>query len=838
MKQYNITGMSCAACSARVEKAVKSVPGVTSCAVNLLMHSMGVEGTATDAEIIRAVTDAGYGATPKSTTDSAGNTSDSEELKDRETPKLKKRLISSIIFLSILLYITMGMMYRGLGIGPTYYWPLPEFLYNAICMGFTQCLLTTMILIINRQFFTNGIRGLIHRAPNMDTLVSLGAGAAYVYSMWVLFSIIQDGAEAWSGLMPDYYFESAAMIVTLITVGKLLESHAKGKTTNALKALIKLRPNQATILVENDEKSVGISEVKIGDIVVVRPGETIPVDGIIKRGESTVNEAAITGESIPVDKAPGSLVTAATLNQTGLLHIETTRVGEDTTLAQIIRLVSDAAATKAPVAQIADKVSGVFVPAVILIAMITLIAWITAGQTLSFSLARAISVLVISCPCALGLATPVAIVVGSGLGARHGILFKTASALEATGKLQSIALDKTGTITSGEPEVTDILPADGHTETELIALAASVEAGSEHPLARAIVKKAKAQSISAFDVTNFKALPGNGVTAESDGESLYGGNAAFIGEHLEIPKTSQDQINSLSNTGKTPLLFARGNDFIGIIAVADTLRSDSAKTIGELQSMGLNVIMVTGDNPQTANAIARQAGIERVIAGVLPNGKAQAIAEISQNGATAMVGDGINDAPALTTATVGIAIASGTDVAIDAADIVITKNSLSDIPAAIRLSRATIHNIHQNLFWAFFYNILCIPLAAGVFIPITGWALRPAIGAAAMGLSSFFVVTNALRLNFTHIYPSQKNTSDSAANDTNAINTITIKIKGMHCEHCEKTVKKALESIPGITVVSVSHKKKNAIVTSKSDISNDTIKNAIQDTGFKVISIK
>lgn len=828
MRQYNITGMSCAACSARIEKAVQSVPGVTSCAVNLLTHSMGIEGTATDTDIIRAVTDAGYGAAPVSA-DKSGGAADADELRDRETPKLRKRLILSVIFLCFLLYITMGTMAAQMEWMPVGNWPLPGFLSDDVYMGLTQCLLATIILIINRKFFTNGIKGLIHLAPNMDTLVSLGAGAAYIYSIWVLIAAI-GGSGALPGTAPDYYFESAAMIVTLITVGKLLESHAKGKTTDALKSLMKLRPNTATILAGNDEKRVEIAEVQIGDIVVVRPGEAIPVDGRVQSGESAVNESAITGESIPVDKAPGSLVAAATINQTGLLYIEVTRVGEDTTLGQIIRLVRDAAATKAPVAKIADKVAGVFVPAVIVIAMVTFVIWMIVGQTLSFSLARAISVLVISCPCALGLATPVAIVVGSGLGARNGILFKTASALEAAGKLKTIALDKTGTITSGEPRVTDILPAEGYSESELVALAASIESGSEHPLARAIVQKAAEQGVSAFEVTGFSALPGKGVTAKADDKALYGGNAAFIGERLEISKNYLEQADDLSKSGKTPLLFARGDDFIGMIAVADTLRSDSPKAIDALRAMGHDVVMITGDNAKTANSIAKQAGIDRVIAGVMPEEKAHAIEEMGKNGATAMVGDGINDAPALTTATVGIAISSGTDVAMDAADIVITKNSLCDVAAAIRLSRATLRNIHQNLFWAFFYNILCIPLAAGVFIPVTGWALRPVFGAAAMGLSSFFVVANALRLNLFDIYKADKDSSqDTIQNHTNSI---IVKIDGMHCEHCEATVKKALEAVPGIKVIRVSHKKNNAELQSDSDVSEEAIRKAVESVHF------
>lgn len=821
--------MSCAACSARVEKAVLAVPGVTACAVSLLTNSMGVDGTAGEDDIIRAVTDAGYGAAPKSQSDNKTH-ADTAQNADQELSVLKTRLISSLFFLIALLYLSMGHAMWG--------WPLPGTMAdNPMILGLTQLLLTSIVLVINQKFFINGFRGVLHRAPNMDTLVALGAGAAYVYSTWALFNManlqLNVGTQAAEAMMHEFYFESAAMIVTLITVGKLLESRSKGKTTDALKNLIKLRPETASILVDNAEKRVAVADVHKGDTVVVHPGETIPVDGIILSGESTVNEAAITGESIPVDKSTGCSVTSATLNQTGLLHIEATRVGEDTTLAQIIQLVSDAAATKAPVAKIADKVSAVFVPTVISIAVITLIIWILAGQTFSFALARAISVLVISCPCALGLATPVAIVVGSGLGARNGILFKTAAALEAAGHIKTIALDKTGTITAGEPNVTNIFPAPNHTKLELLTLAASLEAGSEHPLARAVVKKAEQMQIECFDVTAFKALPGNGVTAQNNNDVLYAGSCTFIREKSEIDPDMLEKIESAANEGKTPILFAQNNAFIGAIAVADTIREDSAKAVDELKSLGLDVVMITGDNEKTAEAIGKQADIDHVIAGVLPDGKAESVTELNKKAPTAMVGDGINDAPALTAAAIGIAVSSGTDVAIDAADIVLMKNSLIDVPAAIRLSRETLRNIHQNLFWAFFYNILGIPLAAGVFIPITGWTLSPMIGAAAMSMSSFFVVTNALRLNLFNIYGRK---SMSSINDAK-LNTVTIKINGMRCPHCESAVRKALAALPGVSVISVSHTDKNAVITSTGETSNDVIRKTIEDLDFIVVDM-
>ena len=831
MKQYHVTGMSCAACSARVEKAVNAVPGVTSCAVSLLTHSMGVDGTASDEAIIAAVVKAGYGASLKSSAIDK-NEDDKDSFADSEVLALKKRLITSVIFLIVLMYFSMGHTMWS--------WPIPSFIdNNLVIQGIVQLVLTTIVLIINRKFFVSGIKGIVHGSPNMDTLVSLGAGSAYIYSLWTLVSlIVQPDANTsdTSGLMQASYYDSAAMIVTLITVGKLLEARSKGKTTDALKKLIKLRPDTATVLVNDVEKQVSMDEVRKGDTLVVRPGETIPVDGVIIKGESAVNESAITGESMPVDKHAGDHVTSATLNQAGLLYIEALHVGEETTLSKMIQLVGDAAATKAPVARIADKVSGVFVPTVIVIALITFILWLCVGEVFQFALARAISVLVVSCPCALGLATPVAIVVGSGVGARHGILFKTAESLEETGKVNTVALDKTGTITSGNPSVTGIYPSGQHTEESLLELASSLEAGSEHPLGKAIVLKAREKHINMFKVDHFKVFPGNGLEAGYNGDRVVGGNPGFVQKYLSLPDDIQERLDSLAVEGKTPLLFGAKDDFYGIIAVSDTIREDSAGAIKSLKSLGINVVMITGDNEITARTIAEQAGIHDVVAGVLPDGKASVIQKLSEKGCVAMVGDGINDAPALTSAHIGIAVAAGTDVAVDAADIVLMKNQLNDVPAAIRLSRATLRNIHQNLFWAFFYNIIGIPLAAGVFVSFTGWTLSPMICAAAMSLSSFCVVTNALRLNLFDIYG---NKHKSHVPDTSESgHTKRIRIKGMHCEHCEATVKKALAGISGVTVLSVSHKKKMAVVSLASDVCDEDLRQAVENVNFKVTGIE
>ena len=857
MKQYIVTGMSCAACSARVEKAVSKVDGVSSCSVSLLTNSMGVEGTASEADIIKAVEDAGYGASPKSAHSAADGTKDAvdsssqtggvfsqqeEMLKDRETPLLKKRLIASVGFLIVLMYISMGHMMWN--------WPLPEVLENNhVAVGLIQLLLTIIIMVINQKFFVSGFKGLIHRAPNMDTLVALGAGAAFVYSTYALFAMtdaqMKGNAEAVMHYMHEFYFESAATILTLITVGKMLEAHSKGKTTDAIKGLMKLAPKTATVVRDGQEVKVSVESVRKGDIFVVRPGENIPVDGIVLEGTSAVNESALTGESIPADKEPGDTVSAATLNQSGFLKCEASRVGEDTTLSQIIQMVSDAAATKAPIAKIADKVSGVFVPAVITIAVITTIVWLIAGQSVGYALARGISVLVISCPCALGLATPVAIMVGNGLGAKNGMLFKTAVSLEETGKTEIVALDKTGTITSGEPKVTDIVCTSE--ETKLLTAAAALEARSEHPLARAVLDYVKSEAPEIFDkkpeVENFKALAGNGLTAYLNGSKLTGGSLKFIGNLVEVTDDIRQKAEKFAEEGKTPLLFAEENTLLGIIAVADVIKEDSPEAIRELHNMGIRVVMLTGDNERTARAIGRQAGVDEVIAGVLPDGKEAVIRRLKQEGKVAMVGDGINDAPALTRADIGIAIGAGTDIAIDAADIVLMKSRLRDVPAAIRLSRATLRNIHENLFWAFFYNVIGIPLAAGVWINLFGWELKPMFGAAAMSLSSFCVVTNALRLNFFKIYDFRhdrkrvkkngKNISDKGDNKMKK----TIKIEGMMCGHCEARVKKALEALAQVDEAVVSHEAGTAVVTLNAEVDDSVLKDAVEAQDYKVNQI-
>ena len=835
MKQYNVTGMSCAACSARVEKAVSKVPGVTACSVSLLTNSMGVEGTATPQAIIAAVEAAGYGASEKGA-GSAGKASAPAEdaLRDKETPILKQRLIWSVGFLLVLMYFSMGHMMWG--------WPLPPFYNdNHVAMGLTQLLLTVIIMVINQKFFISGFKSLWHQSPNMDTLVALGATAAFVYSTYALFAMtdaqVKGDADAVMGYMMEFYFESAAMILTLITVGKMLEARSKGKTTDALKELMKLAPKTATVLRGGVETEVPIEQVQKGDIFVTRPGESIPVDGVVLEGESAVNESALTGESVPVDKAPGDAVSAATVNQSGFLKCQATRVGEDTTLSQIIQMVSDAAATKAPIAKIADKVSGVFVPAVILIAIVTTAVWLLLGQSVGYALARGISVLVISCPCALGLATPVAIMVGNGMGAKNGILFKTAASLEETGRVEIVALDKTGTITSGEPKVTDILPAPGTSEDELLRLAYALERKSEHPLARAILEKAEARGLTADEVTDFQALPGNGLTARWNGAVLSGGSGNFIRTQANIPAEIMAQTDALAEQGKTPLFFSRDGVLAGIIAVADVIKEDSPQAVRELQNMGIHVVMLTGDNQRTANAISVQAGVDEVIAGVLPDGKQNVIRTLQQKGKVAMVGDGINDAPALTQADMGIAIGAGTDVAIDAADVVLMKSRLSDVPAAIRLSRATLRNIHENLFWAFFYNAIGIPLAAGVFIPL-GLTLNPMFGAAAMSLSSFCVVSNALRLNLFNLRNPAKDKKVKVKRKQ-AAKTLekTLTIEGMMCGHCEARVKKALEALPEITQAVVSHEAGTAVVTLRAELSNEVIKKAVEDQGYTVIAI-
>ena len=846
MEQYSVTGMSCAACSARVEKAVSKVPGVTACSVSLLTNSMGVEGTASPQEIIQAVERAGYGASQKSGGAKAPTTAEAEEaLVDHETPILKRRLIASLIFLVMLMYFSMGHMMWG--------WPLPSFYEgNHVAMGLTQMLLTIIVMVINQKFFISGFTSLFHRAPNMDTLVALGATAAFGYSTYALFAMTAaQVAGDFSGVMKymmDFYFESAAMILTLITVGKMLEARAKGKTTDALKGLMKLAPKTATLLRNGQEVKVPIEQVQAGDIFVVRPGENIPVDGVVEEGSSAVNESALTGESIPVDKEAGDSVSAATLNQSGFLHCRATRVGEDTTLSQIIQMVSDAAATKAPIAKIVDKVSGVFVPVVITIAAITTAVWLLLGHDVGFSLARGISVLVISCPCALGLATPVAIMVGNGMGAKNGILFKNAVSLENAGRTQIVALDKTGTITAGEPKVTDILPASDVKEKDLLCLAVSLEQKSEHPLARAILQCGEEKQITPGEATDFQALAGNGLVANSKGKMLYGGNYAFISRKLTVPKQMQEAAENLAQAGKTPLFFAQGKQLLGIIAVADVIKEDSPQAIQELRNMGIQVVMLTGDNERTAQAIAKQAGVDHVVAGVLPDGKEAVIRKLKEHGKVAMVGDGINDAPALTRADLGIAIGAGTDVAINAADVVLMKSRLSDVPAAIRLSRVTLRNIHQNLFWAFIYNTIGIPLAAGVFIPL-GLTLNPMFGAAAMSLSSFCVVTNALRLNLFKLHDASQDkkrdpvsisleTAKIQPKKEQEIMEKTLTIEGMMCTHCEARVKKALEALENVTQAQVSHEKGTAVVTLSADVPNDTLKQAVEAQDYPVTKIQ
>ena len=836
MEQYTVTGMSCAACSARVEKAVSKVPGVTACSVSLLTNSMGVEGTASQADIIKAVVDAGYGASVKGEETAAASASyqaEEEALADHETPVLKKRLLASLGFLMVLMYFSMGHMMWG--------WPVPAFFENNhVAMGLLQLLLAAIVMVINQKFFISGFRGLLHKAPNMDTLVALGSGASFVWSTYALFALsdaqLRGDMDGVMTYMHEFYFESAAMILTLITVGKMLEARSKGKTTDALKGLMKLAPKTAVVLRDGKETTVPIAQVRKGDVFVVRPGENIPVDGVVLEGSSAVNESALTGESIPVDKEMGDLVSAATVNQSGFLRCEATRVGEDTTLSQIIKMVSDAAATKAPIAKIADRVSGVFVPAVITIAVLTTFGWLLLGETLGFALARGISVLVISCPCALGLATPVAIMVGNGMGAKNGILFKTAVSLEETGRVEIVALDKTGTITKGEPVVTDLLPAEGATEMELLSMAGSLEKKSEHPLAKAVLKKAEEEPVTISEVSEFTALPGNGLSGRLNGEELLGGNLTFISSRVTVSETIKKEAQTLAGEGKTPLFFAKGGRLAGIIAVADTIKEDSPKAVKELQNMGIHVVMLTGDNERTAKAVGAQAGVDEVIAGVLPDGKESVIRSLKSKGKVAMVGDGINDAPALTRADIGIAIGAGTDVAIDAADVVLMKSRLSDVPAAIRLSRATLRNIHENLFWAFFYNIIGIPLAMGVWIPLFGWQLNPMFGAAAMSLSSFCVVSNALRLNFFDMYRSDrdKKIKEKKKKETKTMEK-TLKVEGMMCEHCEARVKKALEAVPGVESAIASHKDGTAVVTLSQDVPYETLKKAVEDQDYKVI---
>ncbi len=833
MEQYTVTGMSCAACSARVEKAVSKVPGVTACSVSLLTNSMGVEGTASAEAIVKAVEDAGYGASKKGAAQTQP-TGAEDALQDRETPALKRRLIASLVFLIILMYVSMGHMMWG--------WPLPPwFDGNHVAMGLMQLLLTVAIMVINQRFFISGFKGLLHRAPNMDTLVALGAGASFVYSTYALFAMtdaqVRGDMDAVMMYMHEFYFESAAMILTLITVGKMLEARSKGRTTDALKSLMKLAPKTAVLLRGGEEVTVPIQQVRRGDVFVVRPGENIPVDGVVLEGASAVNEAALTGESIPVDKAAGDPVSAATVNQSGYIRCEATRVGEDTTLSQIIRMVSDAAATKAPIAKVADRVSGVFVPVVIATAAVTVIVWMLTGQTFGYALARGISVLVISCPCALGLATPVAIMVGSGMGAKNGILFKTAASLEAAGRVQIVALDKTGTITSGEPRVTDILPAKGVSEDALLEAAYALEQRSEHPLAKAILKLAEARGTAASMVTDFQAKPGNGLTAVLDGAPLAGGNLGFISGQAEVPQTMRQAAERLAESGKTPLFFSRGGVLMGIVAVADTIKPDSAQAVRELQNMGIHVVMLTGDNARTAQAVGREAGVDEVIAGVLPEGKESVIRRLREQGKVMMVGDGINDAPALTRADVGVAIGAGTDIAIDAADVVLMKSRLADVPAAIRLSRATLRNIHENLFWAFIYNVIGIPLAAGVWIPLFGWQLNPMFGAAAMSLSSFCVVTNALRLNFFNIRSAKRDRKIKTQIQVKETKTMekTMKIEGMMCPHCEARVKKCLEALPEVTEAIVSHEKGTAVLTLNAEIADSTLKKTVEDQGYTVI---
>ena len=837
MEHYTVTGMSCAACSARVEKAVSAVPGVTSCSVSLLTNSMGVEGSATPDAVISAVQAAGYGASLKGAAQAVPSIAEQEDaLADHETPVLKRRLIASLGVLIVLMYFSMGHMMWG--------WPLPSFFDgNHVAMGLIQMLLTIAVMVINQKFFINGFKSLFHGAPNMDTLVALGATASFGYSTYALFAMtgaqVRGDAAAVMSYMHEFYFESAAMILALITVGKMLEARSKGKTTDALKSLMKLAPQTATLLRNGQEVTVPIAQVKRGDVFVVRPGENIPVDGVILEGESAVNESALTGESIPVDKAVGDSVSAATTNQSGFLRCEATRVGEDTTLSQIIKMVSDAAATKAPIAKVADRVSGVFVPTVITIAVITTAVWLLCGKPIGFALARGISVLVISCPCALGLATPVAIMVGNGLGAKNGILFKTAVSLEETGKTEIVALDKTGTITKGEPRVTDVLPADGLTESALLALAAALEQRSEHPLARAVMLRAEEDKLSVSEVSDFRALPGNGLTATLNDEELLGGSLSFISTKADVPQALRDKAEALAEEGKTPLLFARGGKLAGVIAVADVIKEDSPAAIAALRNMGIHVVMLTGDNEKTARAIGRQAGVDEVIAGVLPEGKESVIRSLQKQGKVAMVGDGINDAPALTRADIGIAIGAGTDVAIDAADVVLMKSQLSDVPAAIRLSRATLRNIHENLFWAFFYNVIGIPLAAGVWIPIFGWTLNPMFGAAAMSLSSFCVVSNALRLNLFKLHDAGKDKKIKKKHHKEETTMEkTMKIEGMMCGHCEAAVKKALEAVDGVASAEVSHTSGTAVVTLSKPVDSAVLKKAVEDKDYKVTSIE
>ncbi|MDY3212494.1 heavy metal translocating P-type ATPase [Pyramidobacter sp.] len=845
MEQYNVTGMSCAACSARVEKAVSKVPGVSSVSVSLLTNSMGVEGTASEAAIVRAVEEAGYGASLKGAAKpsaAAKLAEDEEALKDRETPALKRRLFASLGFLGALMYLSMGHSMWG--------WPLPQFFDgNPVAAGLAQMILAAVVMLINKKFFTSGFKGLMHGAPNMDTLVALGSAASFAYSVAALFLMTgaqaRGDAAAAAHYLHEFYFESAAMILTLITVGKMLEARSKGRTTDALKGLMKLAPQTATLLRDGAETVVPIDRVQVGDEFAVHPGENVPVDGVILDGHSAVNEAALTGESVPVDKAPGDKVSAATVNQSGYLRCRAARVGEDTTLSQIIRMVSDAAATKAPIAKVADKVSGVFVPAVIAIALATIAVWWLLGEEFGFALARGISVLVISCPCALGLATPVAIMVGNGMGARHGILFKTAASLEAAGRVQIVALDKTGTITSGEPEVTDLLPAGGASERELLELACALESKSEHPLARAVMRKSRDEGLTAAEVGDFRALPGNGLTATLNGEELLGGSLAFIAGRAAVPEEMNAKAEALAGQGKTPLLFTRGGRFMGVIAVADTIKEDSPQAVKELQDMGIRVVMLTGDNERTARAIGAQAGVDQVVAGVLPDGKEAVIRELQRRGKTAMVGDGINDAPALTRADTGIAIGAGTDVAIDAADVVLMNSRLSDVPAAVRLSRATLRNIHENLFWAFFYNVVGIPLAAGAWISLLGWKMSPMFGAAAMSLSSFCVVSNALRLNFFDLRSAKKDKKirpvgldQIESEKENGSMTKTLNVEGMMCGHCEARVKKALEAVEGVASAEVSHEKGTAVVTLSKDVPDAVLKKAVEDQDYAVTAVK
>lgn len=849
MKQFNVAGMTCAACQARVEKAVSKLPGVTACSVSLLTNSMGVEGTVSDSEVIRAVTDAGYGASLKGTASAKSASPDEDALADRDTPVLKRRLFISLGFLLILMYFSMGHHMLG--------WPIPSWLEgNHVAMGLIQLLLTAIIMVINNKFFVSGFKSVLHGAPNMDTLVALGASASFLWSVYALFMMtdaqIKGGASAAAVWMDEFYFESAAMILVLITVGKMLEAHSKGKTTDALKSLMRLAPKTANVLIDGTELTVPVEELKKGDVFVVRPGESIPVDGIVLEGDTAVNESALTGESLPVDKSVGDAVSAATINTSGFIRCEATRIGEDTSLSKIIKMVSDAAATKAPIAKIADKVSGVFVPAVVSIAVITLIVWLLIGKPFDFALARAISVLVISCPCALGLATPVAIMVGNGVGAKHGVLFKTAVSLEEAGKVKIVALDKTGTITKGEPEVTGLYPAEGVTENELLNAAYALEAKSEHPLARAIVREAEKRGLSADEVTDFKALPGNGLTATRKGLTVVGGSVKFISTQTHPEAAVLSEAEALADKGSTPLLFAENGRMLGIIAVADAVKAESADAVRELKSMGIEVVMLTGDNLRTAQAVGHEAGIDKVVAGVLPDGKEAVVAKLKSLGKVAMVGDGINDAPALTSADIGVAIGAGTDVAIDAADVVLMNSKLSDVPAEIRLSRATLTNIRENLFWAFIYNVIGIPLAAGCFIGLFGWQLNPVYGAAAMSLSSFCVVTNALRLNLFDMYSSKRDRRGSKSVSQaelsaliNEINSVqeekamnkTMKIEGMMCPHCQAHVKKALEAVSGVTAAEVSHEKGTAVVAMSEKVDNAALKAAVEQAGYTVKSI-